>query len=395
MLRPLAKTLAAALLLPSVIVACGSDATRDETTDEPLAGSAGATGEQGGAGTAGSDAGAGGMGAAPTTAPERYFAVQHIKLGDVDESGKKSSTEWRKIGLDLDGVSSTLGSGPHCQPAQDGKAKAIEEDGDGGIDNSFGRNIVPLFGLGSTPPTLAMSESIAHGEFSLLLGLNGLPEGPEGADLVGSLFAAQAPRDAKGKPIAPSAQQWEDGSFAWDVLDTFLVSKDPLISQARLTGGTLKGNEWRTDAADVTLLVPLNGVVMELRLHGARVKASFSASHEKIDNGVLAGVLFTDEFVEEFARVGPQVSPTLCSQALFDGVLQALQQSSDILKDQTQDPEKICDAISAGLMFDAALAQAASVVAADPASEQACPLGKPEKMPVTWRDPLPGRSFVA
>jgi hypothetical protein len=336
------------------------------------AGEGGLGGASGLAGAGGGDAGAAGAGE-PGKTPERFLAVRNIRLGDVDADGNKSTTEWPTIGLDLDGLQSSLGSKPHCKPAAMGKVAAIQEDGEGGIDNSFGRNIVPLFAIATTPPTLSLAASIKKGDFALLLGLAGFPDGDTGEGIDGGLFAARGPRDADGKIKGPTDAQWDEGSYTWEVLDSLLASQSPLITDVRLPGGKLEGDVWTTQPAELTLAVPIGGVSLTLKLHGGRVRATFSPDHQRITQGVIGGVLYTDEFVAEFIKIGPKLTPLLCNAGVLDSIVVSLQQASDILKDQTQDSDKECDAISIGLAFDAQAALAGQVVPPDMPVETPCP----------------------
>src|SRR5262245_48856894 len=65
------------------------------------------------------------------------FAVTQLRLGDADANGEQDPKAWMHYGYNLDGKVSTASSTNVC-------AGADPSDGDNGIDNSFGRKILPL-----------------------------------------------------------------------------------------------------------------------------------------------------------------------------------------------------------------------------------------------------------
>jgi hypothetical protein len=71
--------------------------------------------------------------------------------------------------------------------------------------------------------------------------------------------------------------------------------------------------------------------------------------------------------------IAGKVSSSLCTGTALDGVLQQIRQGSDIMHDGTQDPTKVCDAVSIGLGFET----------------RASKLGAPAP-PVTSKDPCAG-----
>src|SRR5262245_46802482 len=70
------------------------------------------------------------------------LAISKLYLGDTDRQGKKSTSAWKGFGFNLDGKVSTAQSTDLCKPRAGGKASTSYPDGEHGIDNSFGKNIL-------------------------------------------------------------------------------------------------------------------------------------------------------------------------------------------------------------------------------------------------------------
>ncbi len=70
-------------------------------------------------------------------------------------------------------------------------------------------------------------------------------------------------------------------------------------------------------------------------------------------DGTIAGVIDTEQFISELAKVAGSFDTSLCSGSTFDSIAQQIRQASDIMSDGTNgDPSKTCDAISIGLGFN-------------------------------------------
>lgn len=67
-----------------------------------------------------------------------------LYLGDTKTDGTPSPTAWKDFGYDLDCKTTTSASTDVCTLAV-GAPKSSQTDGTGGIDNSWGENIVPIF----------------------------------------------------------------------------------------------------------------------------------------------------------------------------------------------------------------------------------------------------------
>src|ERR1700727_1061521 len=92
------------------------------------------------------------------------LAVERLYFGEGD------SGQWKQYGFNIDGIFNTNAMSTNlCQPADGGMASAIYPEGNNGINNSFGANILPLIlGLDSTWPT-DVNNAIQAGTFTVLL----------------------------------------------------------------------------------------------------------------------------------------------------------------------------------------------------------------------------------
>jgi len=120
--------------------------------------------------------------------PGTTQAVNKLFLGDTDRNGTANPTNgWKNYGFNLDGLKSTKTSKNLCKPRSGGTAAAVYPDGTDGIDNSFGKNILPIIlGLASDLSTTA-NQSIADGDFTIMVEIS--KTGTDCTAAAGQLFA--------------------------------------------------------------------------------------------------------------------------------------------------------------------------------------------------------------
>jgi hypothetical protein len=207
-------------------------------------------------------------GNAPPAGAERQVAVT---LRSVDFG---TSSTWMQRGYNLDAACTTESSNETCRRVP-GAARSAVVDGEGGRDNSFGRNVLPT--ISAIWPTAESSDAILI-------------------------------TDASG-----------EGTFHWQRPDGYL----------------------------------------SLAVHRVLVDTSGRTVSAIVDTGSLE---------EAIRRRAGRMSPELCSGTTIDSVLEVLRQSSDILRDGMQDPERTCDGISLGATF----ASAVTGAVAPPAAPDSC-----------------------
>jgi hypothetical protein len=263
--------------------------------------------------------------------------------------------KWADYGLDIDGRTTTSASTDVCRLAN-GAPAANQIDGYGGIDNSFGENVVGtnagglLLGFVDAYSTMAQfNDDLAAGNFTVLLALDAL--GPEPTQSPLTLFMA-------GGGSLGHAPAW-DASDAWP------------LNAATLTGADVQSARLAFKASYMTQSVlaaaPPSGAGT-LVLGGSadgRSKLAVPVTHVQIvmtvssyggSFGTISGIIPVEPFVQAVQ------SSFYCPQENVDSIVESIREAADILLDGSQDPRKTCDGISFGLGFDAAPASVAASV---------------------------------
>lgn len=91
---------------------------------------------------------------APDGAGSTVLAIKKLYLGDTNRDGTANKVNgWKQYGYDIDGLASTATSTDLCKPRNNTSPKNVYPDGDKGIDNSFGKNILTIIlGIASDAP---------------------------------------------------------------------------------------------------------------------------------------------------------------------------------------------------------------------------------------------------
>ena len=148
------------ILFSSWAVGCGSDSS----------GSGG-----GGTGGAGGPSGPGIQppdrpeGASPGDGMGTAFAVSELFLGDTDRNGSPNPSAWKDFGYDLDGKISTKDSTDLCKPNAGGSPSSVYPDGNDGIDNAFGKLLLPIITGLAQDASAQVNESIQAGDFTIIV----------------------------------------------------------------------------------------------------------------------------------------------------------------------------------------------------------------------------------
>jgi hypothetical protein len=290
------------------------------------------------------------------------FAISRLFLGNVDLDGTPDPVNgWKSFGFDLDGKISTLGNFAElCQPAGGSAAKAVHLDGKNGIDNAFGKSILPI--LRGISPNFAdtVNKDLAAGGPTLLFDLEKLGGGSEYNPLSGRLYVGTALGSAPAY----------DGKDAWPVRSDLLVDPaDVTTPRVRFPGGYLASGTW-VGRADGDVPLVLHGLFtsapIHLVIHHALVSMTLDAAHENVVRGTLAGIVSPADVVAEINRVGVQLGSTFCDGPTPASIDLQLVGAADILANGSQDPALTCDGISIGLGFEARRVQLGAPTAPDP-----------------------------
>lgn len=335
----------------AVLSACGGNVVVD--------GADGDGGQGGGAIPTTPTTGQGGFGGQTPTAPtgtggDASFAVRRLRVGDAKPDGTPSTTAWKSYGFNLDGKVSTKDSFDLCKPAKGAKPSIIYEDGEAGIDNGFGKNVLPIVLALAADTSATTNAYIEKGAYSILLQIQGVGAGQTGT-FSSSAATAGFPPD--------QSPQW-NGLDVWPVRSSSLFGGNPLNPKAKFPGSevTLAGSGQRVwqsyGAGEMELILRTSDFDMKLPVRELRMSAVLSDDNTKMTGGMIGGIIDAQAFVAELANVAGSYDPSLCPpSATFESIAQQIYQAQDILLDGTQDPDKTCDGISVGFGFDAEQAQ--------------------------------------
>jgi hypothetical protein len=285
---------------------------------------------------------------------EHNFAISQLLLGDAPRGvgAAQSTTAWKKFGYNIDGKVSTRNSTDVCKVSNSGP-KSVHDNGDNGIDNSFGANILPIVlnTAGAEGPS-KINSAITDGKFTIMFDVVGLDDtatqtntGISAQVLAGGAF------DAVGmaKPTFTMADSWPVRP------ELLAVATDPKsskvkFSDAYVVNGTFVNADPGSANSDITIALSFSGVALSLTIHKAIV--TFDHTQAGLaDNGTIAGVIGTEELITGLKAVAGRISPSLCTGSAFEGIAGQIKQASDIMADGTQSADKTCDGISIGLGF--------------------------------------------
>jgi len=301
----------------------------------------GVGGAGGAGGTGGGADGGGGGYTCPDPTEGVVFALTSVRFGTETPGG------WKKVGMNIDGLVSDGNSTDVCQPWPGGVPSVVHPDGDGGIDNAFGKSLLPLINTVSPNFDARVNQYLVEGKFNTMVKMYCLhPEGNQ--DLLSKVFGGT---DLGSLPLY-------DGNDVWPVAPEILSDpQDPESSTLVFENSTIVDNMFDSGPDEEFILsIPAeiegNLGQLKLSLHAARVTMNL-AEDRKSATGVLAGVLNTEEVIEQAKRIAYLAD--MCSDASYEPSLTSIRRMSDIMTDGTQDPNETCDGISFGLEFEMAI----------------------------------------
>ena len=260
--------------------------------------------------------------------------------------GEGNSGQWKKVGVNIDGLTSNAASQDLCQLNSGAFNVTPYPDGDNGIDNSFGKNLLPQI-LSLYPSWVTdINNGINNGFFTVLMKMECLPATGDVPSFTTKLFGGTA---TASKPKF-------DGTDLWPVAPELLSDPtDPESSTILFGNSSVKGADFDSGKNQTFILtVPIKTMTastsIKLTLYAAQVTMTLAADRKSATLGRIGGVLNTEEFVAEMKKVGYLLG--LCGSGLFDGLITSVRQSSDIMADGTQDTAQVCSGISMGLGFE-------------------------------------------
>ncbi len=293
-----------------------------------------------------SDSGATDAPVQPFVVPGTNFAFRHYYLGDTDRNGVTSGTAWMQFGVNVDGKVTTAASTDVCT-LMAGASHQVQVDGDGGIDNSWGANIVPIFQTLDSSFSQLYNAAVSAGTFTSMIDLVGLT----------------ADAGAAGQSGAVAAWGFEGASFpgapTWTTADDWPVYPDWLVdgglaggSRIAFPAGSIDAGAWSSGTpTDFPILLAFGFQGAEVVIHHASI-AFVHATPSTTAGGVVGGVLNTQEFLNSMQASASWGNMSLACGSAWSSISQQILQAQDILVDGTDTLGQPCNAISIGLGFD-------------------------------------------
>jgi hypothetical protein len=288
-----------------------------------------------------------------TITAQHNYAIRKLYLGDTDRTLTPKTTAWKDIGYNLDGLVTGPTDTNVCTPFMGANRAKSQTDGTGGIDNSFGSNIVPLV-MGFAPtPTKTVSDAINTGSFTVMAVVTGFDDSTKATatGISGSLLAG-------GK--YDGGPSWDKNTH-WPVVRELLDSPqtDP-VGNAHVKFANayqVKGTFVSGDPAQLALHLSFGGQSLDIAVSHAVVTFDQTAAGS-VTNGTIAGAIDTQSLLNAVQLVAGRIQKSFCSGSAFASIASEIQQASDIIieADGTTVDNKAgvaCNAISIGIGFDA------------------------------------------
>jgi hypothetical protein len=327
-------------------------------------------------------------GGTPTSAKHNY-AIHKLYLGDTDRSGVMNADAWKSYGFNLDNLVTTKASTDVCTLAS-GAAKTTQVDGNGGIDNSFGANIMPIvITTAGSDAANKINTSINTGSFTIMAFITGFDDtagsmanatGLSGVVLAGGNYGSFTDG---GTPSWNTSTHWPIRPELLSCGPNCPQGSDP-VADAKIKfpmAYQANGTFVNGSPADIDISLTIGGQALDLSIHSAVITFQ-PAGTGHVTNGNIAGVINTAELIQSLKGVAGHISTSLCSGSAFDSISQQITQASDIHIDGStvsNNNTVACNGISVGIGFDAdeiAAPTAADIAgptppAADPCSSDA------------------------
>jgi hypothetical protein len=326
----------------------------------------------------------------PPTMAKHNYALHKLYMGDTDRMGVTNPDAWKAFGYDLDGKITTQASTDVCT-LYAGSSKSVQIDGNGGIDNSFGANIMPIIGTLDSTASQTVNNTIEQGSFTVLSYVVGFDDSASNMTNATGLTGVLLAGGNYGAAHDGGAPTW-DMTTHWPIrpellncdtngTDNCTTSDDP-IAQANVqfkSAFQTKGTFVNGSPSLLSLSLTIGGNTITLNVHSAVVSfAPSSTGPGSVTNGTIAGVINTEELITGLKQIAGHISTSLCSGSAFDSIASQIRQTSDIVVSGdtvSNTTGTMCNGISVGLGFDSseiALPTGADIAAATVQSPDPC-----------------------
>jgi len=278
------------------------------------------------------------------------FAISKIYFGDTDRAGHASSTAWATYGLNIDGKVTGASSTNVCTLLP-GSLCETQLDGNDGIDNSFGANVLWAIHTFNAMYDSYANNAIKEGGGTLLIQLDGLASADGYSQLPGALYRAT---------LTSQPPKW-DGTDIRAVDTVSLVGGDIAMPLAVLPDGYVNNRVWVSGLSSGKAYLDLqvaagnagSGLLPPIPLQHVQIAMQVAPGNASATSGTLSGVARTQDVVAWIQLWSGTIASSLCYGAAAMSISSQLEQMSDIMADGTNEPGKQCDGISVGLGFDA------------------------------------------
>lgn len=292
------------------------------------------------------------------------FGMNKLFLGDTNRDASPNvQNGWKQYGFNLDGYDSTENSTVLCQPRKEGTPATAYPDGDNGIDNSFGKNLMSTIRAAYADASTEVANSLLEGKFTIIVAIDKLGTGANYQGLPWRLYGGDdLKKDAKF-----------DGTDVWPVRPELL--KDPndiLSSTIAFDDSYVTDQTWVSGTpASVKLSLSIKGTPLTLDIRHAVLSMNLNADRTVGSTGQLGGIIEVDQFLSELRKIAGKLLDT-CEGGLLDILEEEVNKAADILSTGEQDPSKECNAVSIGLGFEMVKVQLGEVGEASVAEPDPC-----------------------
>lgn len=274
----------------------------------------------------------------PGDGPGLVLAVSELYLGE-------DGNDWADIGYDLDGRVSDGTDTTLCKPAGSGNPTQVHKDGNNGIDNAFGNNLLSVITTLIMNPSSEVNTQIQEGAFTILLDLDALGDAPNYTSIHTYLNIGN------DLPMPPAF----DGNDEWPIVQELLSDPtDPRSTKLQFPNAYVNNNTWVSgDKGDIDLTLSIGGFNLTLAITNAVITMNLADDRSEATDGIIAGVIPVEPFLEELEKIAGAFDPTFCEGSTIESIKDQIRQAADMPSSGEHVAGKVCDAISIGIGFTA------------------------------------------